>query len=270
MIIVTFPVPALILFEYTNEWEMKTDAYAFNINHGERLTDDEIGIGIFNKYNYYLQNNTPITYDNLGKEFGMDKRMVCSYVRWGKVKNILNEEIGKSIADILARFDETEEGKNKMIDFYNTHRRLKGAELRKAYDCYIVGKDYYKEALALQQNIDYINMTEKLPEKKEVKTEEIEKFENGHGNIVEGERNIDEINKSLGAAPTVLEVKSIFNSLFKNMKKTYEQMEAMKENKQLKFYAEYKKEIKKMEELISDFESFADEGWIDQETVEES
>ena len=114
-----------IIYDYENEWEMKTDAYAFNINHGERLTDDEIGTGIFNKYNYYLENSTPITYEQLSKEFSMTTRMVNSYVRWGKVKNILNEEINKSIADVLARFDETEEGKNKMIEFYNTHRRLK-------------------------------------------------------------------------------------------------------------------------------------------------
>ena len=53
------------------------------------------------------------------------------------------------------------------------------------------------------------------------------------------------------------------------MKATFTQMEAMKENKQLKFYAEYQKDITQMKTLISDFESFADEGWIDQETKEE-
>ena len=258
-----------IIQEYSSEWEMRTDAYAMNINHGERLTDDEIGQGIFNKYNYYLENNTPITFEQLGAEFSMNSRMVNSYVRWGKVKNILNEEISKSIADVLARFDESEEGKTKMIDFFNTHRRLKVHELRKAYDCYMQGKDYYKEALALQQNLDIINMNEKLPEKKVVETEKIEKFESGNLNIVEGEKNIDEMNKILGATPTVLEVKNIFKTLFKNMKTTFSQMEAMKENKQLKFYAEYQKDITQMKTLISDFESFADEGWIDQETKEE-
>ena len=131
------------------------------------------------------------------------------------------------------------------------------------------GKDYYKEALALQQNLDIINMNEKLPEKKVVETEKIEKFESGNLNIVEGEKNIDEMNKILGATPTVLEVKNIFKTLFKNMKTTFSQMEAMKENKQLKFYAEYQKDITQMKTLISDFESFADEGWIDQETKEE-
>ena len=119
------------------------------------------------------------------------------------------------------------------------------------------------------QNLDIINMNERLPEKKVVETEKIEKFESGNLNIVEGEKNIDEMNKTLGATPTVLEVKNIFKTLFKNMKTTFAQMEAMKENKQLKFYAEYKKDIKQMEALISDFESFADEGWIDQETEEE-
>lgn len=255
-----------IIFEYNNEWEMKTDAYAFNINHGERLTDDEIGNGIFNKYNYYLENSISVTFEQLGAEFSMNSRMANSYVRWGKVKNALNEDISKSIADILARFEDNEEGKTKMIDFFNTHRRLKVHEMRKAYDCYIAGKDYYKEALALQQNLDIINMNEKLPEKKPIQNEKIEPFANGNQNIVDGEKNIEEINKSLGSTPTVLEVKNILKTLFKNIKQTYVQMEAMKENGQLKFYAEYKKDIKAMESLISDIESFADEGWIDQNT----
>ena len=213
-----------IIYNYTNEWEMRTDAYAFNINHGERLTDDEIGEGVFNKYNYYLETNVPITFEQLGQEFSMSTRMVNSYVRWGKVKNALNEEVSKSIADVLARFEDDEAGKIKMIDFFNTHRRLKVQELRKAYDCYMEGKDYYKEALALQQNLDIINMNERMPENKSVgsKIDSPELFANGNGDIVEGERNIDEINKALGAAPTVLEVKGIFKSLFKNMKQTIE------------------------------------------------
>ena len=259
-----------IIYEYENEWAMKTDAYSFNINHGERLTDEEIGTGIFNKYNYYAELGTPITFEKLGKEFSMSTRMVNSYVRWGKVKLVLNEDVAKSISDVLARFEDTEEGKEKMIQFYNSFRRLKTLEMRKAYDYYLEGKDYYKETLLLQQGIDLLNLDERMPENKEKnKGEKIETFEGKNQNIAAGESYIDELNKSMQATPTVLEVKSILKNLIKNMKNTYEQMQNMKENNQLKFYPEYKKEITALSLLVDDVNSFVDEGWVDQKIEEE-
>lgn len=243
------------IHEYKSIEEMLVKAFLLNVNHGKRLEDIDVMKGIIKTYEHYKENNVSRTYEELGKDLGMNKRMVNSYIRWGKVMRVLQDNtISKSKSDVLARFDLEKEGE-KILTFWNKYNKLSVHDLRIAHGLFLEGKDFYKVQLDIEKK-QLVNDQENKIAKEVI------------GNVLSAEEEVDKIKELTASNTKKIDALTILKRALSTLKGIRESYESLNEGDQLDFskcksYGNYITKIKKESEIL---ESLTDDGWINYNT----
>lgn len=153
--------------EYKTIETIIRDAINENMNHGQRLSDYDIAMSMFDLYNKMVQAGklTTVKMKDFITSFKIDERRGRSLFNWAVLhKEILDDEITtvKNISfsdeyySMVLFLNETpgkisNETKYKIRTFYNKYNHLSKIELRKAIVLFKEGKDYEIEAEKLKQ-----------------------------------------------------------------------------------------------------------------------
>lgn len=153
--------------EYKTIETIIRDAINENMNHGQRLSDYDIAMSMFDLYNKMVQAGklTTVKMKDFITSFKIDERRGRSLFNWVVLhKEILDDEITtvKNISfsdeyySMVLFLNETpgkisNESKYKIRTFYNKYNHLSKIELRKAIALFKEGKDYEIEAEKLKQ-----------------------------------------------------------------------------------------------------------------------
>lgn len=169
------------------------DAINENINHGQRLSDYDVAMSMYELYNKLVDAGklTTIKMKDFITSFKIDERRGRSLFNWVVLhKEILDDEVTtvKNISfsdeyySMILHMNETpgkisNEAKYKIRTFYNKYNHLSKIELRKAIALFKQGLDYEIEAEKLKQEAKQIDTNPITETKKETKVESIEKDE---------------------------------------------------------------------------------------------
>lgn len=153
--------------EYKTIETIIRDAINENMNHGQRLSDYDVAMSMFDLYNKMVQAGklTTVKMKDFITNFKIDERRGRSLFNWAVLhKEILDDEITtiKNISfsdeyySMVLFLNETpgkisNESKYKIRTFYNKYNHLSKIELRKAIALFKEGKDYEIEAEKLKQ-----------------------------------------------------------------------------------------------------------------------
>ena len=153
--------------EYKTIETIIRDAINENMNHGQRLSDYDVAMSMFDLYNKMVQAGklTTVKMKDFITNFKIDERRGRSLFNWVVLhKEILDDEITtvKNISfsdeyySMVLFLNETpgkisNESKYKIRTFYNKYNHLSKIELRKAIALFKEGKDYEIEAEKLKQ-----------------------------------------------------------------------------------------------------------------------
>lgn len=153
--------------EYKTIETIIRDAINENMNHGQRLSDYDVAVSMFDLYNKMVQAGklTTVKMKDFITSFKIDERRGRSLFNWVVLhKEILDDEITtvKNISfsdeyySMVLFLNETpgkisNESKYKIRTFYNKYNHLSKIELRKAIALFKEGKDYEIEAEKLKQ-----------------------------------------------------------------------------------------------------------------------
>lgn len=168
------------------------DAINENINHGQRLSDYDVAMSMYELYNKLVDARklTTIKMKDFITSFKIDERRGRSLFNWVVLhKEILDDEITtvKNISfsdeyySMILFLNEipgkiSNEAKYKIKTFYNKYNHLSKIELRKAIALFKQGLDYEIEAEKLKQAAKEID-TNPIKQETKVETKEIEKDE---------------------------------------------------------------------------------------------
>ena len=168
------------------------DAINENINHGQRLSDYDVAMSMYELYNKLVDAGklTTIKMKDFITSFKIDERRGRSLFNWVVLhKEILDDEITtvKNISfsdeyySMILFLNEipgkiSNEAKYKIKTFYNKYNHLSKIELRKAIALFKQGLDYEIEAEKLKQAAKEID-TNPIKQEIKVETKEIEKDE---------------------------------------------------------------------------------------------
>jgi len=168
------------------------DAINENINHGQRLSDYDVAMSMYELYNKLVNAGklTTIKMKDFITSFKIDERRGRSLFNWVVLhKEILDDEITtvKNISfsdeyySMILFLNEipgkiSNEAKYKIKTFYNKYNHLSKIELRKAIALFKQGLDYEIEAEKLKQAAKEID-TNPIKQEIKVETKEIEKDE---------------------------------------------------------------------------------------------
>lgn len=168
------------------------DAINENINHGQRLSDYDVAMSMYELYNKLVDAGklTTIKMKDFITSFKIDERRGRSLFNWVVLhKEILDDEITtvKNISfsdeyySMILFLNEipgkiSNEAKYKIKTFYNKYNHLSKIELRKAIALFKQGLDYEIEAKKLKQAAKEID-TNPIKQETKVETKEIEKDE---------------------------------------------------------------------------------------------
>lgn len=168
------------------------DAINENINHGQRLSDYDVAMSMYELYNKLVDAGklTTIKMKDFITSFKIDERRGRSLFNWVVLhKEILDDEITtvKNISfsdeyySMILFLNEipgkiSNEAKYKIKTFYNKYNHLSKIELRKAIALFKQGLDYEIEAEKLKQTAKEID-TNPIKQETKVETKEIEKDE---------------------------------------------------------------------------------------------
>lgn len=168
------------------------DAINENINHGQRLSDYDVAMSMYELYNKLVDAGklTTIKMKDFITSFKIDERRGRSLFNWVVLhKEILDDEITtvKNISfsdeyySMILFLNEipgkiSNEAKYKIKIFYNKYNHLSKIELRKAIALFKQGLDYEIEAEKLKQAAKEID-TNPIKQETKVETKEIEKDE---------------------------------------------------------------------------------------------
>ena len=169
------------------------DAINENINHGQRLSDYDVAMSMYELYNKLVDAGklTTIKMKDFITSFKIDERRGRSLFNWVVLhKEILDDEVTtvKNISfsdeyySMILHMNETpgkisNEAKYKIRTFYNKYNHLSKIELRKAIALFKQGLDYEIEAEKLKQEAKQIDTNPITETKKETKVESVEKDE---------------------------------------------------------------------------------------------
>lgn len=153
--------------EYKTIETIIRDAINENMNHGQRLSDYDVAMSMFDLYNKMVQAGklTTVKMKDFITSFKIDERRGRSLFNWVVLhKEILDDEITtvKNISfsdeyySMVLFLNEvpgkiSNESKYKIRTFYNKYNHLSKIELRKAIALFKEGKDYEIEAEKLKQ-----------------------------------------------------------------------------------------------------------------------
>lgn len=168
------------------------DAINENINHGQRLSDYDVAMSMYELYNKLVDAGklTTIKMKDFIASFKIDERRGRSLFNWVVLhKEILDDEITtvKNISfsdeyySMILFLNEipgkiSNEAKYKIKTFYNKYNHLSKIELRKAIALFKQGLDYEIEAEKLKQAAKEID-TNPIKQETKVETKEVEKDE---------------------------------------------------------------------------------------------
>lgn len=168
------------------------DAINENINHGQRLSDYDVAMSMYELYNKLVDAGklTTIKMKDFITSFKIDERRGRSLFNWVALhKEILDDEITtvKNISfsdeyySMILFLNEisgkiSNEAKYKIKTFYNKYNHLSKIELRKAIALFKQGLDYEIEAEKLKQAAKEID-TNPIKQEPKAETKEIEKDE---------------------------------------------------------------------------------------------
>lgn len=168
------------------------DAINENINHGQRLSDYDVAMSMYELYNKLVDAGklTTIKMKDFITSFKIDERRGRSLFNWVVLhKEILDDEITtvKNISfsdeyySMILFLNEipgkiSNEAKYKIKTFYNKYNHLSKIELRKAIALFKQGLDYEIEAEKLKQAAKEID-TNPIKQETKIETKEIEKDE---------------------------------------------------------------------------------------------
>ena len=168
------------------------DAINENINHGQRLSDYDVAMSMYELYNKLVDAGklTTIKMKDFITSFKIDERRGRSLFNWVVLhKEILDDEITtvKNISfsdeyySMILFLNEipgkiSNEAKYKIKTFYNKYNHLSKIELRKAIALFKQGLDYEIETEKLKQAAKEID-TNPIKQETKVETKEIEKDE---------------------------------------------------------------------------------------------
>jgi hypothetical protein len=168
------------------------DAINENINHGQRLSDYDVAMSMYELYNKLVDAGklTTIKMKDFITSFKIDERRGRSLFNWVVLhKEILDDEITtvKNISfsdeyySMILFLNEipgkiSNEAKYKIKTFYNKYNHLSKIELRKAIALFKQGLDYEIEAEKLKQAAKEID-TNPIKQEIKVETKEVEKDE---------------------------------------------------------------------------------------------
>ena len=168
------------------------DAINENINHGQRLSDYDVAMSMYELYNKLVDAGklTTIKMKDFITSFKIDERRGRSLFNWVVLhKEILDDEITtvKNISfsdeyySMILFLNEipgkiSNEAKYKIKTFYNKYNHLSKIELRKAIALFKQGLDYEIEAEKLKQAAKEID-TNPIKQETKVETKEAEKDE---------------------------------------------------------------------------------------------
>ena len=168
------------------------DAINENINHGQRLSDYDVAMSMYELYNKLVDAGklTTIKMKDFITSFKIDERRGRSLFNWVVLhKEILDDEITtvKNISfsdeyySMILFLNEipgkiSNEAKYKIKTFYNKYNHLSKIELRKAIALFKQGLDYEIEAEKLKQAAKEID-TNPIKQEPKIETKEIEKDE---------------------------------------------------------------------------------------------
>ena len=168
------------------------DAINENINHGQRLSDYDVAMSMYELYNKLVDAGklTTIKMKDFITSFKIDERRGRSLFNWVVLhKEILDDEITtvKNISfsdeyySMILFLNEipgkiSNEAKYKIKTFYNKYNHLSKIELRKAIALFKQGLDYEIETEKLKQAAKEID-TNPIKQEPKVETKEIEKDE---------------------------------------------------------------------------------------------
>lgn len=166
------------------------DAINENINHGQRLSDYDVAMSMYELYNKLVDAGklTTIKMKDFITSFKIDERRGRSLFNWVVLhKEILDDEITtvKNISfsdeyySMILFLNEipgkiSNEAKYKIKTFYNKYNHLSKIELRKAIALFKQGLDYEIEAEKLKQAAKEID-TNPIKQEIKVETKEVEK-----------------------------------------------------------------------------------------------
>lgn len=166
------------------------DAINENINHGQRLSDYDVAMSMYELYNKLVDAGklTTIKMKDFITSFKIDERRGRSLFNWVVLhKEILDDEITtvKNISfsdeyySMILFLNEipgkiSNEAKYKIKTFYNKYNHLSKIELRKAIALFKQGLDYEIEAEKLKQAAKEID-TNPIKQETKVETKEVEK-----------------------------------------------------------------------------------------------
>lgn len=168
------------------------DAINENINHGQRLSDYDVAMSMYELYNKLVDAGklTTIKMKDFITSFKIDERRGRSLFNWVVLhKEILDDEITtvKNISfsdeyySMILFLNEipgkiSNEAKYKIKTFYNKYNHLSKIELRKAIALFKQGLDYEIEAEKLKQAAKEIDANP-IKQETKVETKEVEKDE---------------------------------------------------------------------------------------------
>lgn len=168
------------------------DAINENINHGQRLSDYDVAMSMYELYNKLVDAGklTTIKMKDFITSFKIDERRGRSLFNWVVLhKEILDDEITtvKNISfsdeyySMILFLNEipgkiSNEAKYKIKTFYNKYNHLSKIELRKAIALFKQGLDYEIEAEKLKQAAKEID-TNPIKQEPKIETKEVEKDE---------------------------------------------------------------------------------------------
>lgn len=168
------------------------DAINENINHGQRLSDYDVAMSMYELYNKLVDTGklTTIKMKDFITSFKIDERRGRSLFNWVVLhKEILDDEITtvKNISfsdeyySMILFLNEipgkiSNEAKYKIKTFYNKYNHLSKIELRKAIALFKQGLDYEIEAEKLKQAAKEID-TNPIKQETKIEKKEIEKDE---------------------------------------------------------------------------------------------
>lgn len=194
--------------EYKTIETIIRDAINENMNHGQRLSDYDVAMSMFDLYNKMVQAGklTTVKMKDFITNFKIDERRGRSLFNWVVLhKEILDDEITtvKNISfsdeyySMVLFLNEvpgkiSNESKYKIRTFYNKYNHLSKIELRKAIALFKEGKDYEIEAEKLKQAAKEVDTNPLKVEN--IKTDSIEQNDETPVEETEDENKEREIN----------------------------------------------------------------------------
>ena len=146
---------------YTKIEGLQKDAINENINHGQRLTDYDIAVSIFDIYKSFVSQGklSSLTIIEFIRMFKIDDRRGRSLFAWAVMhKEVLEDDVKKvekasfmeEYYSLIKHFKEapgalSNEFKYKLKNFYYRYCELNRTQLREAVNLFKEGKDYEEE-----------------------------------------------------------------------------------------------------------------------------